>query len=129
MPLRTSILNKWAQQQSLRLRDCRVASFNWGPWAGGMVTDALKPMFEQEGLSLIPLDAGARLVVEEARRETSPGVELVVVAEPRPGALCLLVAPHRSRCARRPTADSESGSRPSFSATSIWSRSPSCRPT
>ncbi len=63
-------LNKWAQQQSLRLRNCRVASFNWGPWAGGMVTDALKPMFEQEGLSLIPLDAGARLVVEEARRET-----------------------------------------------------------
>jgi acyl transferase domain-containing protein/NAD(P)-dependent dehydrogenase (short-subunit alcohol dehydrogenase family)/acyl carrier protein len=77
-------LNKWAQQQSLRLPQCRVVSFNWGPWAGGMVTDALKPMFEQEGLALIPLDAGARLVVEEARREASRGVELVVAAAPAP---------------------------------------------
>jgi malonyl CoA-acyl carrier protein transacylase/NAD(P)-dependent dehydrogenase (short-subunit alcohol dehydrogenase family) len=84
-------LNKWAQQQAVRLKNCRVASFNWGPWAGGMVTDALKPLFEQEGFSLIPLDAGAKLVALSARQESSPGVELVVAAEPRlaaaPGAL------------------------------------------
>ena len=61
---------------------CRVVSFNWGPWAGGMVTDALKPIFEQEGLSLIPLGAGARLVAQEARRTGPSAVELVVVAEP-----------------------------------------------
>ncbi len=61
-------LNKWAQQQAVRLKNCRVVSFNWGPWAGGMVTRALKPIFEQEGHGLIPLDAGAKLVVEEAAR-------------------------------------------------------------
>ncbi len=76
-------LNKWAQQQAFRLPNCRVVSFNWGPWAGGMVTDALKPLFEQEGLSLIPLDAGAKLVVEEARQAGARPVEVVVVAEPR----------------------------------------------
>jgi acyl transferase domain-containing protein/NAD(P)-dependent dehydrogenase (short-subunit alcohol dehydrogenase family) len=75
-------LNKWAQQQALLLPSCRVVSFNWGPWAGGMVTDALKPIFEQEGLSLIPLDAGANLVALEARRSGPSAVELVVVAEP-----------------------------------------------
>jgi acyl transferase domain-containing protein/NADP-dependent 3-hydroxy acid dehydrogenase YdfG len=74
-------LNKWAQQQSVRLPHCHVVSYNWGPWAGGMVKDSLRPMFEKEGLSLIPLDAGAHLVVDELRR--GPGrVEVVVLAEP-----------------------------------------------
>ena len=38
-------LNKWAQQQSVRLPHCRVVSYNWGPWAGGMVNDSLKRGF------------------------------------------------------------------------------------
>jgi acyl transferase domain-containing protein/NAD(P)-dependent dehydrogenase (short-subunit alcohol dehydrogenase family) len=75
-------LNKWAEQQALLLPSCRVVSFNWGPWAGGMVTGALKPIFEQEGIALIPLDSGAKLVVDEARRGEGSAVELVVVAEP-----------------------------------------------
>ena len=80
-------LNKWAQKQALRLKNCRVASFNWGPWAGGMVTNTLKPMFEQEGVALIPLDAGAKLVVDAARHDKSRGVEVVVAAEPRSAAV------------------------------------------
>ena len=76
------VLNKWAQQQSVRLPHCRVVAYNWGPWAGGMVKDALKPMFKKEGLSLIPLDAGARLVVEGTREATPGPVEVVVLAEP-----------------------------------------------
>ena len=75
-------LNKWAQQQAVRLAGCRVVSFNWGPWAGGMVTDALKPMFKREGVALIPLGAGAKIVVAEARQGGGSAVELVVVAEP-----------------------------------------------
>ena len=47
-------LNKWAQQAAIRLPDCRVVSFNWGPWAGGMVNDALRPLFEKEGLAPDP---------------------------------------------------------------------------
>ena len=70
---RTSTSTSGHSSKSLRLPQCRVVSFNWGPWAGGMVTDALKPIFEQEGLALIPLDAGARLVVEEARRGRAAG--------------------------------------------------------
>ena len=97
-------LNKWAQQQAVRLSGCRVVSFNWGPWAGGMVTDALKPIFEQEGHSLIPLDAGARLVVEEARRAAGSPVELVVAAEP-----VRAVEPARSTATARPEAPAREG--------------------
>ena len=57
-------LNKWAQQAAIRLPDCRVVSFNWGPWAGGMVGDALRTVFEKEGLHLIPPAAGARRLGE-----------------------------------------------------------------
>ena len=92
-------LNKWAQQQAVRLPSCRVVSFNWGPWAGGMVTDALKPLFEQEGLSLIPLDAGAKLVVEEARQGRAQAVELVVAG--RAAASCRS-STHRSKPGSRP---------------------------
>jgi len=76
-------LNKWAQQQAVRLPDCRVVSYNWGPWAGGMVQGALRPLFEQEGLTLIPPAAGARLVVEDAGSAGGLPVEIVVLAEPR----------------------------------------------
>ena len=76
-------LNKWAQQAAIRLPDCRVVSFNWGPWDGGMVSDALRPVFENEGLHLIPPAAGARLVVEEIQNgDAGPGpVEIVVLAD------------------------------------------------
>jgi NAD(P)-dependent dehydrogenase (short-subunit alcohol dehydrogenase family) len=76
-------LNKWAQQAAVRLPDCRVVSFNWGPWAGGMVGDALRAVFENEGLHLIPPAEGARLVVDEIQSgDVGPGpVEIVVLAE------------------------------------------------
>ncbi|MGP0063709.1 MAG: SDR family NAD(P)-dependent oxidoreductase [Isosphaeraceae bacterium] len=79
-------LNKWAQQASVRMPHCRVVSFNWGPWAGGMVTDALRPLFEKEGLALIPPRDGAKLVVDEIRNpRPEPGpVEIVVLAENPP---------------------------------------------
>jgi acyl transferase domain-containing protein/NAD(P)-dependent dehydrogenase (short-subunit alcohol dehydrogenase family) len=73
-------LNKWAQIAARRLHDCRVVAFNWGPWDGGMVTPAHRPMFEREGLGLIPLEAGARLVVEEIQQPPAGPVEIVVLA-------------------------------------------------
>jgi len=73
-------LNKWAQRQSVVSPECFVASFNWGPWDGGMVTAPLKRMFEEEGLGLIPLDSGARLLVERFRDGTRRPVEVVVLA-------------------------------------------------
>ena len=90
-------LNKWAQQAAVRMPHCRVVSFNWGPWAGGMVTDALRPLFEKEGLSLIPPQAGAKLVIDEIRNpRTGPGpVEIVVLAE-HPSAKPLFPEPSSS---------------------------------
>jgi NAD(P)-dependent dehydrogenase (short-subunit alcohol dehydrogenase family) len=80
------VLNKWAQQQSLRLPHCRVISYNWGPWAGGMVQDSLKPLFEKEGIALIPLEAGARCVVDQIKKGSPTAVEVVVLAEHNPTA-------------------------------------------
>ncbi|MBL8795623.1 MAG: SDR family NAD(P)-dependent oxidoreductase [Planctomycetia bacterium] len=57
------VLNKLAQQEAQRRPGCRVASLNWGPWDGGMVTPALKAVFEEEGVGVIPLTAGAELLV------------------------------------------------------------------
>jgi hypothetical protein len=45
-----------------------------------MVTDSLKPIFEREGLGLIPLEAGARLMVEEIQTPGPRPVEIVVLA-------------------------------------------------
>jgi acyl transferase domain-containing protein/NAD(P)-dependent dehydrogenase (short-subunit alcohol dehydrogenase family) len=76
------VLNKRAERLARELASCRVISFNWGPWAGGMVTDALRGVFESEGIGLIPLADGARLVVDAAREGVTAGpVEVVVLAE------------------------------------------------
>jgi NAD(P)-dependent dehydrogenase (short-subunit alcohol dehydrogenase family) len=83
-------LNKWAQRQAAALPDCFVASFNWGPWDGGMVTAPLKQMFESEGLGLIPLEAGARLLVDRFREGRKRAVEVVVLAGELPRELGLL---------------------------------------
>jgi acyl transferase domain-containing protein len=74
------VLNKLAQQQARRLPRCRVVSVNWGPWDGGMVTPALKNVFEQEGIGLIPLEAGANYLVEELRSPPGDAVEVVLLA-------------------------------------------------
>ena len=75
-------LNKWAQRMARRLAACRVVAFNWGPWDGGMVTGALKPLFEREGLGLIAPAEGARLLVDEIHPSGNRPVEVVVLASP-----------------------------------------------
>jgi NAD(P)-dependent dehydrogenase (short-subunit alcohol dehydrogenase family) len=72
-------LNRVACHLGRRLPKARVVSINWGAWAGGMVTPALAAMFAERGVSLIPLDEGVRLFVDEFAGQTgSP----VVVAGP-----------------------------------------------
>jgi acyl transferase domain-containing protein/NAD(P)-dependent dehydrogenase (short-subunit alcohol dehydrogenase family) len=85
-------LNKWAQRLSVRLPSCRVISYNWGPWDGGMVTDELKPIFAREGIALIPPAAGAELVVRDIERPDTLPAEIVVLAQ----------NPHQPLQARQP---------------------------
>jgi hypothetical protein len=70
------VLNKIAQQQARRRSGCRVVAINWGPWDGGMVSPALKQVFESEGVGVIPLTAGGEHLVREL---SVPGPAEVVV--------------------------------------------------
>jgi NAD(P)-dependent dehydrogenase (short-subunit alcohol dehydrogenase family) len=71
------VLNKVAQQQASLRKDCRVVSVNWGPWDGGMVTPALKKIFESEGVGVIDLKAGADYLMQEIAHKGP--VEVVVL--------------------------------------------------
>ncbi|MFO0848164.1 MAG: SDR family NAD(P)-dependent oxidoreductase [Gemmataceae bacterium] len=75
------VLNKTAQVEARRRPGCRVVAINWGPWGGGMVTPALKRVFETEGHGLIPLAEGGLFAVQEL---TAAGraVEVVALAKP-----------------------------------------------
>ncbi|MEZ9392588.1 phosphopantetheine-binding protein [Vibrio splendidus] len=70
------ILNKAALQLSARNPQAKVMSFNWGPWDGGMVNAALKRMFTERGVYVIPLQAGAELFSSQLLNET--GIQLLV---------------------------------------------------
>ena len=75
------VLNKVAQYEASRRRDtCLVKSINWGPWDGGMVSTSLKTHFENQGIALIPLTAGAEFLDRELTDTHGQQVELVVVA-------------------------------------------------
>ncbi len=79
------VLNKLAQQQAHQRTDCRVLSINWGPWEGGMVTPQLRKIFENEGVGLIPLQAGADYLVREMSTPAGGPVEIVIHGpEPKP---------------------------------------------
>ena len=56
----------------------QVLSFNWGPWDGGMVTPELKRMFNDRGVYIIPLDAGAKLLVSELAADTNRCAQILV---------------------------------------------------
>ncbi|MCK4536409.1 MAG: SDR family NAD(P)-dependent oxidoreductase, partial [Desulfuromonadales bacterium] len=73
------VLNKMAQQQARLRPECRVLALNWGPWDGGMVTPALKKLFEQEGVEVIDLRAGADYLLKELSTPPGGPVELVLL--------------------------------------------------
>ncbi len=73
-------LNKLAAAEAARRADagCGVASLGWGPWAGGMVTPALKAHFESQGVDLIDISAGANACVREAQAAGAGPAEIVL---------------------------------------------------
>jgi len=68
-------LNKLARSCGIR-----AVSFNWGPWRGGMVTPAVEKVFEAEGVGLIDVSSGAKLLVDALADPACPS-ELVVLGE------------------------------------------------
>jgi len=72
------ILNKTALQFSLRHPKCRVLSFNWGPWDGGMVTPELKRMFAERNVYVIPLQAGSELFANQMNSTDTSAVQIMV---------------------------------------------------
>jgi acyl transferase domain-containing protein/NAD(P)H-dependent flavin oxidoreductase YrpB (nitropropane dioxygenase family) len=43
----------------------KAVTMSWGPWAGGLMTDAVAKELRRRGLSLMQLDLGAQFVVDE----------------------------------------------------------------
>ena len=72
------VLNKVAHRWAGDHPSCNVGAINWGPWNGGMVTPALKRDFVRSGVGLIPLEAGARCLVEELACERNGDVEVII---------------------------------------------------
>lgn len=73
------VLNKVAAAERRRRGNtCVVKSLGWGPWDGGMVSPSLKAHFASMGVSLIPLDGGARMLVDEISSPQRDEVELVL---------------------------------------------------
>ncbi len=72
------VLNKIASVESRRRNDCKVVAMNWGPWDGGMVTPTLRKQFEREGVFLIPLQAGAKCLVDEICCDDTSATEVLI---------------------------------------------------
>ena len=84
------VLNKVAQRQASLRPSCRVVSIDWGPWDGGMVTPALKREFARAGIGVIPLEAGARSLIDELACADAGATEIVIgeaIPEPPPAGI------------------------------------------
>lgn len=93
------ILNKAAYQLQRLHPQCRVIAFDWGPWDGGMVTPAIKELFAQRQIDVIPIDGGVRVLVDALANATE-AVQLVV-GSPMRAAPTPLGGELRSVCIRR----------------------------
>ena len=72
------VLNKMALLLQRHNPKCRVISINWGPLEAGIVTPELKKTFEEHGIEVIPVDIGARILVQELMPKEVSHIQLVV---------------------------------------------------
>ncbi|HWX00154.1 KR domain-containing protein, partial [Collimonas sp.] len=56
----------------------RVVALAWGPWEGGMVTPALKKMFAERDIGLLPIADGASLFAAALSGTRAGGYQFVV---------------------------------------------------
>lgn len=76
--LANEILNKTAHLTQRTHPQCHVISLNWGPWDGGMVTPALRALFAERHIDIIPIDSGAQMLVDELERRNSDAVQVLI---------------------------------------------------
>jgi NAD(P)-dependent dehydrogenase (short-subunit alcohol dehydrogenase family) len=72
------ILNKTAHLIRRTYPNCRVVAMNWGPWDGGMVTPALKQYFAEHQIDVIPIEAGAQMLIRELEGYQERAAQVVV---------------------------------------------------
>jgi NAD(P)-dependent dehydrogenase (short-subunit alcohol dehydrogenase family) len=75
------VLNKTAWELSLLHPKARVLAVNWGPWAGGMVSESLAGQFDAEGVGLIGLKEGVETFVRLIRSPVGDPAEVVVLGQ------------------------------------------------
>ncbi len=69
-----SVLDDYANALNKRLKG-KVLSINWGPWKGaGMVSSTLETEYERRGISMIPLDEGKEIFLNEIKYGTESQV-------------------------------------------------------
>lgn len=69
-----SVLDDYANALNKKLKG-KVISINWGPWKGaGMVSSSLESEYERRGISLIPLEQGKEIFLNEIKYGTESQV-------------------------------------------------------
>ncbi|WP_428242097.1 SDR family NAD(P)-dependent oxidoreductase [Gynuella sp.] len=73
------VLNKFAFAFQRQYPDSAVCSINWGPWAGGMVSDTLKLILETSGVHILPIDTGVQYLLDELTMNGGTQVNEIVI--------------------------------------------------
>ena len=83
--LANEVLNRAAHRLQARHPGCRVIAFNWGPWAGGMVTPEVQRRLADRQVPLITPEVGTAAFVRALEQPRTP-VQLLVGGglEPEP---------------------------------------------
>lgn len=74
------ILNKSAHLVKYHHPDCHIVAINWGPWDSGMVSPELKKAFAERNIETIPIQVGAKMLVEEL--ESTHQAAQVIIGSP-----------------------------------------------
>jgi len=76
--LSNEILNKSAHLFKQQYPQCHVVAINWGGWDSGMVTPELKKEFARRGIEIIPVQAGAKMLVNELHDSYRDSTQVVI---------------------------------------------------
>lgn len=76
--LANEILNKSAYLLKQKYPHCHVVAINWGGWDSGMVTPELKKEFAKRGIDIIPVDAGAKMLVKELHPKHRDTTQVII---------------------------------------------------